>query len=292
MVLSFVSSGAWMVTVLPPLSVARSLQLGTVAVWLMAVAWGGLGRLWLDRRIVWGSSAVLGSVLLSTLVAGAVFQTVFYDIFANMPLLLWLAFLAIFVLAASIRWTRTGVTWGLSAVLGFGTLLALVMAYQQTTTGQNHVFGSPAYGVTALAALIPVGVGLGLVGKGRWRMAAFLASAVIAASIAFRSGTTMGLLGSAFAIGASVLVIPAVLRAEKPGLKLVRWIIVAGLAVAVAALFALQMPALTGAWVNPATTAAFDRNVVDGGVNGAGGCAAASVPPVVSCSSGAPTGAP
>jgi O-antigen ligase len=260
--LSFVSSGAWFVVQLPPIPMAKAFQLGTAGIWLVAFGLGLAAWERPDRRVLWGLGAMGAAVAVSYLINGSLAAVAFYDLFAQMPLLQWLAFIVVFMLAAGMRMDRARLGLSLGIVVGLGAALSVVMSYQQLTMGGSGVFGSTAYSITALAPLIPIGVGLAAADRGARRAGWLAAAAVVAASLAVFSGSTMGALATVFALAASIAVWPAF--SSKTGLwsRLMRiaGVVVGGLMIA-AILFA-QIPALSGVWINPTSLRSLDRNTV------------------------------
>lgn len=260
---ALLAPGAWMLTRLPPVPVAKALVLATAAVWLFA---GGIGVVDVarpERRVVITLGALGAVVLASTLAAGWVFEAVFYDLYAEMPLVQWLAFVLVFVVAASLRVDSPGLRKALGAAVASGTIVAMVAVLQQVTTAHVWVFGSTGYSVTALVALVPVAVGLAATaGSARPRAGWYGAAGVILVALAVFLGTTMGALAAVFAVLTSAVTHPA-LRTPSPGWRVAARTVAAVAAVAMfgGALVA-TVPALGGRWVNPESVAAFDKNVV------------------------------
>jgi len=261
-VLSFLSSGAWMITTLPPVPIAKALNLISVGLWALAFAVGLVAWSKPDRRLVWGLIAVGGAVALAYALGGSAFVVLVYDLFADMPLAQWLGLLAVFVLAAGLRADARGVGLGLDIVLSVGTVLAAVLAYQVSTTNGTGVFGSTAYSITALVPLIPIAVVRAHAANGIGRIARYAAALVIAVALGFFSGSLMGLVGVVFAALVSVAVHPA-LAGLKSGIgRGVRVLSMALAALAVAGLLIAQMPALSGSILTPERLASFDKNIV------------------------------
>ncbi|NTU70917.1 MAG: O-antigen ligase family protein [Coriobacteriia bacterium] len=260
--IAFTSSGAWLVSTLPPPPISKALNLATVGLWLIAAALGLMRIERPDRRLLIGLAAVAGSVLVSLLAGGSIFATIFYDLFGDMPLIQWLAFPVMFVLALGFGATRERVEDALSAVVALGALLSISIGYQQlTTAGGNSVFGSTAYSVVALAALIPIAIGLTDSGPQWRRLAAYACAGSLAVGVGVVSRSTMGSLAVVFALVVSVLVHPLVFGSSAPSRAWIRSaaLVVAGLMVA--GLTIAQIPSLGGRWVNPEAFAA-QKNLV------------------------------
>ncbi len=73
-----------------------------------------------DRRILWALGAVVASIALSFVAGGSHFAVAFYDLYADMPLVQWLAFPVMFLLAAGMRVDRPRLEPGLSVVVALG----------------------------------------------------------------------------------------------------------------------------------------------------------------------------
>ncbi len=156
---AFLSPGAWLVVTLPAQPAAQALHLVTAGVWIAAAAWLA-PRLRLPRRSVLAGIAGLLAVAAFSL-ASNVFpvQQALFDLYGEMPGVLWLAYPAVFLVAACFplgEHTREAMRWTVYA----GAALIAVMVVWRWTQGFVTTFGSPAYSVPALAPLIFVSLGL------------------------------------------------------------------------------------------------------------------------------------
>ena len=194
----------------------------TLAVWLAAFGLGVVTFVRPDRRMLWALGAVGSSIALSFIAGGSHFAAAFYDLYADMPLVQWLAFPVIFLLAAGMGVDRHRLEPGLSMVVALGALLSAVLAYQQMTILESYVFGSTAYSVTALVTLIPVAVWLAASRRGMASAAWYACAVLIAVALGVVSRSSMGALAVGFAILVSVAVHPAVLGSQKRGLRILR----------------------------------------------------------------------
>lgn len=249
-VLSFVSSGAWLVLALPPTPIAKAFNLVTQGVWLLGFGFGVVAFAKPDRRVLWALCAVGGSVALSFLAGGSHFAVAFYDLFADMPLVQWMAFPTMFLLAAGLWADRKQIEIGLSGVVVLGTVMAVVMAVQQLTTNGSSVFGSTAYSGTALVGLIPLAVGLAASRRGVVRVLWYGCAVVIAVVLGVISGAVTGSVAVCFAILLSVVIHPAGLVPQTSVLRMLK---VGSLVLAggmVAAMIFVQVPVLSSRWVN------------------------------------------
>jgi len=250
-VLAFLAPGAWLIVTLPPAPVAKALNLLTLGIWLIVFGLG-LVRLALpDRRIMWALAAVAAAVVLSFAVGGSHFAVMFYDLYADMPLLQWLAFPTLFFLSAgmSVDWRR--VETGLVIVVVVGTALSAILAYQQLTIGRNYVFGSTAYSVTALVPLIPLAVWLAATRQGVHRAVWYACALVVAVALGLFADSSMGTLAVGFALLLSIAVHPPVSGSEKLWPRVLRVSALALAGVMVAGLVFVQVPALSRTWINP-----------------------------------------
>lgn len=260
---ALLAPGAWMLTRLPPVPVAKALTLLTAAAWLLAAGLGAVGLMRLDRRVAIALGSLGGVVIASAMTAGWVFEAAFYDLYADMPLVQWLAFLAVFAIAACLRTGAAPLRRALGAAVVVGTVLAAVAVIQQVTIAHVWVFGSTGYNVTVLAALVPVACGLaGSAESATARAGWYGATAVVLVTLAVFLGTTMGTIAAVFAAVVSVAAHPA-LHVAGAGWRTVVRRVAAVMAVAMlgGALVA-TVPALGGRWVNPESVSAFDKNVV------------------------------
>ncbi len=255
LVVAFLAPGAWFVTQLPPQPIAKALTLVSAGVWLAVAGLTGVSATRVDRRVLIGTAAVLAVVTASYIAAGSLYQVAFFDLFADMPLVSWLVFPLVFVLAAGLRLDRAWLVRGLGAVVAVGTALSAVMAVQQLTTGASHVFGSTAYSVTALVPLVPLAAGLAASSRGPVRLASYACAAIIAGVLGIVSGSMTGAVAVAFAVLVTLAAHPALARPLRRAAAVLA-------ALAVVAVLVVEVPALSSAWVNPTSTARFDKNVV------------------------------
>ncbi len=259
--LAFLSSGAWMVTTFPPVPIAKALQLAGAGVWCVVFATGLVGWSRSDRRLERGLAALLAAVALSFALGGSHLIVLVYDLFADMPLVQWLAFPLVFLLAAGMGAEERAVWRGLDVSLAAAVLLSVVLAFQQLTLHGSGVFGSTAYSITALVPFIPIGMLAAHRATGRGRIVRYGAAGLIALALGAFSGSLMGLLGAGFAVLAGLSVHPA-LRGTRAsaGRGVARGaLVLAG--IAVASLLLVQMPLVSDAVLTPARMASFDRNI-------------------------------
>jgi len=259
--LAFVSSGAWFITQLPPIPIAKALDVATVGIWLLAAGFALFRLARPDRRVLIAIGVVAASISVSFVLGGSLPEVAVYDLYGNMSLLQWLTFPAMFLLAASMGSGVSTLRRGLYGVVAAAALLGLVMAIQTITTGATSVFGSTSYSVPALACAIPLAFGLAGSAKGADRMGLYAAGAVLTAALGVFSGSMTGSVAAAFAVVVSVAVHPGL---QGTALRSV-WVraVALGLAGLMAvALLAAQLPFLTGRWVNADTLSGFDKNVI------------------------------
>lgn len=257
---ALVSPGAWLVMRLPPVPVAKALHLMTVGAWAIALGLGAVAVARPDRRVLMGIAAAVASVLASFVVAGDHFQVFFYDLYGNMPLVQWLAFPAMFVMAASLVLDRKYVETALVAATVAGSVLASAVIFQGVTTRLVWVFGSTGYSSAALAPLIPVAVILASKRSGSVRVALYAAGALIAAAIGVFSWSTMGTIAALFAVLVSMAIHPITVSTSG-FLVRIRVGAVVSIALLVLVVMLAQLPFVSGTWVNQETMASVDRNL-------------------------------
>lgn len=240
-VLAFVSPGAWLVTLLPPLPIAKALQLITVGLLVLAAGVGAVRTRLPGRTMLIALGALGASVMVSLFVGGSVPQVVLYDLYGNMSLLQWLAFPAAFLVAASIVIDRERLGAGLITVVAIGAVLAAVMAFQQVTVSTPRVFGSTGYSTTALVPLIPVGVALAWSRRGALRVLLYGSVLVIAVAVGALSGAMMGAVAITFTLLATVA---AHLWTSERGGRVgsaVRWVALTGVGAMLVGLLVVQI---------------------------------------------------
>jgi len=260
--LAFLSPGAWLITNLPPVPIAKALNLSTVAVWLVAFGLGVVVTTRLDRRLLFGLGAVLTAIAISWLDAGLLFAVFFYDLYANMPLVQWLAFVVVFILAAKVSFEGDEVKSSLVVVVCIAALLSAVVAYQQLTTGTIRVFGSTGYSTTALMPLLPIAVAIASRTAGATRLVMYASALVIGIGVGVFSGSMMGFLGAVFSSALAVFVHPVVLRGAGSVFRALRAsTLLVALLLAAALVFA-QIPAFSARLVDFHALAAGDRNML------------------------------
>ncbi|MDP2401183.1 MAG: hypothetical protein Q8M66_04325, partial [Actinomycetota bacterium] len=197
--LAFLSPGAWLLVRLPPPPVAQALHLLAAAAWFSALVWRPslFGRL--GRGPAIAVLLVVGAAFASLSVGAHPVQQLLYDLYAEMPLMLWLIYPAVFLVAARVVY-GSGMQQALRAVFAAGLLLVGIMVLWRWQVGFVTTFGSPAFSVPALAPLPFLALGLGsLSPRHVWRYRA--AAAFLAVGLLF---STAGL-SSFFAMGAGIL---------------------------------------------------------------------------------------
>lgn len=262
LVLAFVSSGAWLIVRLPPIPIAKATNLATAGLWALVFGLGLLRFRAPERRILWALLAVASAIAVSYLAAGSLVPTAVYDLFAEMPLVQWLAFPLVFVLASGMVAKREAIEVGLTAIVALGVVLVSAIGVSQVLTNSYGTFGSSAYSTTALAPLIPVAAGLASTRQGWRRIAFYAASAYIAAVLAFFAGSTMSTVAALFAVAVSVGLHPALRATKVVGLRVLRHLVLGGAGLLVAGLVFVQLPVLSGSVLDAKTLSRFDKNVV------------------------------
>ncbi|PKQ37316.1 MAG: hypothetical protein CVT59_08760 [Actinobacteria bacterium HGW-Actinobacteria-1] len=257
---ALLAPGAWFITRIPPTPVAKMLVLATAGVWMLAGALGIYSIKRIDRRVRYALLAVLAVVAASFVAAGSLYEVALFDLFADMPLVTWLAFPTVFALAAAIRVKARSGRMGIVAAAAAGVLLSAVMAYQFLTTGTSHVFGSSAYSITALVPVVPLAVGLGLDARGAARIGWLVAAGLALVSLGAFSGAMTGTASAVFSAVVS-LIVAGVAFGGKSG-KALRRVGTVLATIAVVSMLFVQIPALSSAWVNPQSMGSLGKNVV------------------------------
>ncbi len=255
-----------MIVRLPPIPVSKALQLSTAGMWALGFALGWLAYARPDRKVLWGLGAVLASITASLLAGGSFVPVVLYDLFSQMPLVQWLAFPLVFVLAAGLVTRRSSIEAGLSVVVGLGVVFVSAIAVLQYYTNAYGVFGSSAYSTTALAPLIPVASALAVSRSGWQRKALYAASIYIAVGLGFFAGSTMATIAAVFSVAIAIAIHPltatALSRDAALSLRLVRYGALAVAGILAAGLLFAQVPVLSGSIVNANSLGRFDKNIV------------------------------
>ncbi|MHB8760926.1 MAG: O-antigen ligase family protein [Coriobacteriia bacterium] len=259
--LAFMAPGAWLVGSLPPVPVAQAFNVASAGAWLVACGLGAVTLTALDRRLATALGALGAAVLVSYLLGGSLLEVAFYDLFGNMPLVGWLAYPAVFIAAAGAAWDRRGLERAVEVIVGVGAVLASVMALQQLTAETVRVFGSPAYAVTALVPLVPLAAWRAASRTGMAAAAWYAAGGVIAAALAFASGSLMGAVATAFSVLASIAIHPAPAAAARAW-PVVRKVAAMLAATLVTALLFVQVPAVSGTLAGPDAVVRLGKNVV------------------------------
>lgn len=257
---AFLAPGAWFITRIPPTPVAKMLVLATAGVWMLAGALGIYSINRIDRRVRYALLAALAVVVASYVAAGSLYEVALFDLFADMPLVTWLAFPTVFALAAAMRVRARSGRMGIVAAAAAGVLLSAVLAYQFLTTGTSHVFGSSAYSITALVPVVPLAVGLGLDARGTARIGWLVAAGLALVALGAFSGAMTGTVSAVFAAVVS-LVVAGVALGGKSG-KALRLVGTVLAPIAVVSMLFVQIPALSSAWVNPQSMGSLGKNVV------------------------------
>jgi len=240
--LAFLSPGAWLVVTLPPQPVAQFLHLATAALWLAVFAWRGFGAP-VPRPLLLAVGALTGVSLISLATNAFPVQQLLYDLYGEMPALLWLAYPAVFLAAASVR-LDAGMRDVLVPTVVIGAALVVVMVIWRWTAGFVTTFGSPAYSIPALAPVPFLALGVAKVSPDKLRPYFVAAAILVAAGLAYAGGglSALFMLGmgglTLLAVAPTLVGVPS--RAE----RVVRVIGSALLVVAVIAILVVQVPAL------------------------------------------------
>ncbi|MDY0087582.1 MAG: O-antigen ligase family protein [Coriobacteriia bacterium] len=201
--LAFLSPGAWLITTLPSQPVAQLLHLATAALWLGA---GAIGVRYVKlSKPLWAALvAVFGVAAVSLVLGASPLQQLVYDIYAEMPVVLWLVYPAVFLVAASVPFGPV-LRRALVPTVLIATALVCVMVVWRWTAGFVTTFGSPAYSIPAFAPVPFLALALARTVPKR-RGAYYSAALVVALGLAYAGGG----LSALFMLGMGVLVTLAV----------------------------------------------------------------------------------
>jgi hypothetical protein len=243
--------GAWRVLSLPDSAIAQLCVLLTALALSALTVSGVLPRLKLSLALGLCVLLPVAALLLSWLRNDFRLEQLRYDLYGEMPLLIWLCYPLVFALV--LLWgmrkeTKTAIT----ALALAGLLLIAAGVFQRLTGQWIAVFGSVAYAVPALIGLPPLLLWLAAVDKQRalvWRLAALAATA----GILLMSYGFLSLLGLAALLLLLCLLCPQLLlpaRLSKRWLRRLRLVAGVALALLVAALIFVLVPAFSGSIIS------------------------------------------
>lgn len=242
-ILAFLSPGAWLIVSLPPQPVAQFLHLATASVWLAFFAWRGR-ECRIGRPVLIGVAVVVCVTALSLATNVYPAQQLLYDLYGEMPGLIWLVYPAVFLVAASVRFGRS-MRNVLAPTVIAGMVLIAVMALWRWNVGFVTTFGSPAYSIPALAPIPFLSLGLARTAEAGRSRGWFAVAAASAAGLAYAGGG----LSAFFMLGLGALallaVAPALLGIAGGAIPLVRRAAAALLLIACLGVAIVQFPALS-----------------------------------------------
>lgn len=243
-VAAFLSPGAWLVVTLPPQAVAQALHLFVAAVWLLFGAFtiGTLSPV--PKPLQYALSALVVLAAVSLLANPFPIQQAIYDLYGEMPGVLWLLYPLMFAMAASLGFGKP-IRTASSAVVFVGTALVAVMVVWRWSQGFVTTFGSPAYSVPALAPLPFMALGLARGAEGRARALYYGCAAVIAGGLAYAAAGLSALFMLAMGSVLVFAVEPGLLGVPDRARRAVRTAGVVVLLIAMLAIAIAQVPALT-----------------------------------------------
>lgn len=241
-VAAFLAPGAWLVVTLPAQPVAQFLFLATAAAWLGVFAIRGRGHP-VPSPVMLALGALLGASVIALMVNPYPVQQLVYDLYGEMPAMLWLAYPAVFLLAASVR-LDAGMRNVLVPTVVAAGVLVMVMVVWRWTQGLVTTFGSPAYSIPAFAPIPFISLGIASVSHGKGKLYFTGAAAAIAAGLAYAGGG----LSALFVLGMGGLLLcavaPALAGVPERAVRPVRLAASALLAAAFIVVLAAQAPSL------------------------------------------------
>lgn len=240
--LAFLSPGAWLVVTLPPQPIAQALHLATAALWVAAAAWLAPRLHWPPHTVLYGSAGLLVVTVLSLVFNVFPVQQALYDLYGEMPGVLWLVYPVVFLVAACLpsgRSTLEAMRW----VMYAGAFLVAVMVIWRWNQGFVTTFGSPAYSVPALAPLVFMAFGLARASKER-AVVFDLLGVGIAAGLSYAAAglSALFMLGMGFLLMCAVA--PQLLPVPETWHRSVRLAGVVVLVVVCIAVAVVQVPAI------------------------------------------------
>lgn len=182
---AFLAPGAYLVTTIPDAPIARSLFLLTAAVLAAAGAVGVVRTSDVCPGGAWSTLMAKLALLVPLLFAVAPLQQLVYDLYGDMPVVVWLAFLVPYLFGAMCVFDES-VLRALKAVVIAAVALAVVMFVYRWTSGFVTVFGSPAYSIPAMAPW--AFVALGIARASEKPLAWLVSAAVLAGALAYAGG--------------------------------------------------------------------------------------------------------
>jgi len=196
LLLFFLAPGAYLLVRLPEIPWAQLscfLLLGIATV----IACIPVAPIHLPKRRIWFITALFVlPALVSQLANPFIKQQLLYDIYGEMPSILWLLFPLVFLLSASLsinRWLR----FAIKTLVIVGMLLLMISVGQRLAGMWVSVFGSVAYSISAFTPLPPLLLWLSFIEKKQtllWRTAALLSTL----AIAYLSYGLLGILAAIF----------------------------------------------------------------------------------------------
>jgi len=245
-VLSFLASGSFLIYRLPIESVAITCFLLTVSVFLLLFAAGRFSLSEPSRVAL----VVFGLVTIPALVSWVLnpyrFQQFAYDIYGEMPLVVWLSFPLVFFIAACICVDRR-VVLALKYVCGFGILLTIVTLAQHIIDQWITVFGSRVYSIPALIVLVPLMLYFASEERsGAKRIFWWAGAFLVALGITFTSGGPYGLMTLLIMLGLTGALAPELLGCPPDWQQALRTIALICLVVLLALLIAISIYSFGG----------------------------------------------
>lgn len=158
-VLAFLAPGAWMAVTLPPQPIAQFLFMASAAAIVTAAGLGLVDVRRPLRPLSYAIAALCLVALMSLAMNRFPLQQAAFDLYGEMPGLMWLAYPAVFLAAAAVSFGRS-VRDAVKAVVFAGAALVAIMVIWRWANGFVTTFGSPAYSVPAIAPVAFLALGL------------------------------------------------------------------------------------------------------------------------------------
>jgi hypothetical protein len=258
-VLLFLAPGAFLVTKLPKVPLAQ-LSFVTVACIGVFLLISGLVPTQIPQKQTLLIVALLTvPALISWLANAYSFQEFFYDVYGEMPLVLWLAFPLTFLLSAATRlgkWTKPAV----KLVVIVGALLLSISAFQRFWLPWINVFGSVAYSISAFIPLPFFMLWFARVETKQrlwWRIGA----GISVLAIAYISYGLLGIFSVSAALCIAAAVCPGLLGATGTRVIWLKRLGIAATLILALAVCATLTPAVSKHLIPPAQVSSLSKNI-------------------------------
>ncbi|MCL2024301.1 MAG: O-antigen ligase family protein [Coriobacteriia bacterium] len=153
MLACFLAPGAFLIFTVPQLYYAQIWFVITPLIGYAIFAVCARGDTVFSERALFITTLIVGAALVPLLVNPHIWQQITFDIYGEMPLILWLMYPLVFFMASTVKFDSS-VRPGIYALAYVGFLLIVVAGVQRLMMGDwSTVFGSRAYSTVAFAPI-------------------------------------------------------------------------------------------------------------------------------------------